>query len=289
MFSSLVLVLSLAPAQTGPVTLKWSLKEGDQFYAKSVQDMDMSIGVMGMNQDMKQKMTTVVRYRVKSAAAGATVVELTYVDLTSDGAGGLPGVDEILKKIKGSSVTATLNERMKVTKVDGYDKFINNIAGEDEGQKTMLKMVMSKDTVQQMFSQTFAVASGKPVAVGDTWTDSDKLSMGPLGSFGLKQTFKLEGVTDGIAKVSAKVEMEFKPGEGDAAFPVQLTKADLKTEKFTGTYLFDTKAGRLKEATTDASINGTMTAAAGGQEIEIAMKMKIKGATTVTEKNPVRD
>jgi hypothetical protein len=141
-----------------------------------------------------------------------------------------------------------------------------------------------------MFSQTFAIAPGKPVNVGDTWTETDKMSMGPLGDFGLKQTFKLESVTDGIAKISAKVEMDFKPGGGgDGGLPFKITKADLKADKFVGTYQFDTKAGRLKDATTDASMAGTMTASANGQEIEISMKLKTKGSTTISDKNPVRD
>jgi hypothetical protein len=286
--ATLALALAVAPAQSGPVTLKWSLKEGDLFYAKTVQDMDMSLGVLGMNQDIKQKMTTVLRFKVKSASAGATVVEMTYVEFSADG-GGIPGIAGIGEKLKGATITATLNDKLKVTKVDGYDKFIDSLSGGDENQKAMLKVIMSEATVQQMFSQTFAVAPGKPVAVGDTWTDSDKLSMGPLGDFGLKQMFKLESVTDGVAKISSKVEMDFKPGGGGGALPFKITKADLKADKFGGIYSFDIKSGRLKEAVVDGSIGGSMTASANGQDIEITMKIKTKGTTTVTDKNPVRD
>src|SRR5581483_11938365 len=97
--ATLALALAVAPAQTGPVTLKWTLKEGDLFYAKTVQDMDMSLGVLGMNQDIKQKVTTVVRFKVKSASPSATVVEMTYVEFTTDG-GGFPGAAAIGEKLK---------------------------------------------------------------------------------------------------------------------------------------------------------------------------------------------
>ena len=110
-----------------------------------------------------------------------------------------------------------------------------------------------------------------------------------MGDFILKQTFKLDSVSGGIAKVSSKVEMEFKPGAGGGAFPLKITKADLKADKFVGTYAFDIKAGRLQDSTADGSIAGTMTASAMGQEIEISMKIKMKSGTTITEKNPVRD
>jgi len=286
--ATLALALAVAPAQTGPVTLKWTLKEGDLFYAKTVQDMDMSLGVLGMNQDIKQKVTTVVRFKVKSASPSATVVEMTYVEFTTDG-GGFPGAAAIGEKLKGASITATLNDKMKVTKVEGYDKFLDAISGGDENQKTLLKAVMSEGTVQQMFSQTFAIAPGKPVAVGDTWTDTDKMSMGPMGDFVLKQTFKLEGVTGGVAKITSKVEMDFKPGAGGGGFPLKITKADMKADNYRGTYSFDTKAGRLKDATADGSIAGSMTASANGQDIDITMKIKMKGTTAVTDKNPVRD
>ncbi|MDB5313563.1 MAG: hypothetical protein JWO38_7765 [Gemmataceae bacterium] len=289
--SALALAFTLAlplSAADDPVDLKWSLKEGDTFYVKNVQKMDMTIGVLGNSQDVKQTGTTVVRMKVKSATPGATVVEMTYVDFQIESTA--PGAGAVGEKLKGLSLVATLNDKLKVTKLEGYDKFLDALSGGDANQKAVMKLMLGEDVVKQMFSQAFIAVPGKPVGVGDTWADSDKLSMGPLGNFQLKQTFKLEGVTDGMAKIGSKVELTYKPGEGGAGgLPFKITKADMKADKYTATYTFDIRAGRLKGASADAIISGTMTASANGQEIEITMKMKMKQTTEVTDKNPVVD
>jgi hypothetical protein len=287
---ALAALLAAPPAAAqDAVPLKWSLKEGDTFYVRTVQDMDMAIGVLGQNQDMKQKATTVVRIRVKSAAPTATVVEMTYIDFKMDAAG-FPGAGGVTDKMKGLNFTVTLDDKMEVKKLEGYDKFLDAIAGEDETQRKLMSTLIPESTFRQMVSQTFVIAPGKPVKPGDTWTRSDELAMGPLGTFVLKQTFKLDAVTDGVAKITGKADVAFKPGDGGAAgLPFKITKADLKADKFTGTYGFDTKAGRLKDATADGTISGTMTASAMGQEIEITMKIKMNSTTTVTDKNPIKD
>jgi len=290
--STLALALALVPtqAQADGVTIKWVLKEGDLFYAKSTQVMDMTIGVMGQNIDQKQESNTVVRFKVKSVKPGATVVEMTTVEFKLDAGAGVPGIGGIAEKMKGMTFTATLDDKMQVTKLEGYDKFLDTISDGDDNMKKLLKSILPQDTFKQMFSQTFAIAPEKPVSVGDTWKQSDKMPLGPLGEFTMKQSFKLESVTDGLAKIGLKAEMEFKPGGGgDGGLPFKITKGDIKSDKFTGTHTFDVKAGRLKESTTDAVMSGSLTAAAGGQEIEITLKMKIKQKTEVTEKNPVRD
>jgi hypothetical protein len=286
--TTLALALALAPAQADGVNLKWSLKEGDTFYVKTVQDMDMTIGVMGQNIDQKQKGTNVVRFRVKSAKPGATVVEMTTIAFQMDAA--LPGAGGLTEKMKGLNFTVTLDDKMEVTKLEGYDKFLDAIGGDDENQRKLMATLIPEATFRQMISQTFVISPGKPVKVGDTWTKSDELSMGPLGSFALKQTFTLNEVDGGVAKIGSKADLKFKAAAGGGGgLPFKITKADLKADKFTGTYDFDTKAGRLKEATADGTMSGTMTASAGGQEIEISMKIKMKANTTVTDRNPVKD
>src|SRR5437870_10582444 len=73
-----------------PVALKWSLKEGDTFYAKSVTDMDMTMTVLNKDIDVTMKMTGVQRFKVASVKTGATKVEMTILSMKVE-AEGLPG------------------------------------------------------------------------------------------------------------------------------------------------------------------------------------------------------
>ena len=95
-----------------PVTVKWSLKQGETFYAKAVTDMDMSMGILGMNVDLKMKTTAVQRFKVLSVKDGNTTVEMTFLDMSMDaqglpGGGGLPGLGGIGQPASGT-LTRTL-------------------------------------------------------------------------------------------------------------------------------------------------------------------------------------
>jgi len=238
----------LTPAQEA-VSLKWNLKEGDTFYAKSVVVNDMKIDVLGMNQDIKMKMTTVTKYKVKSVKPGALVVDMTYTDVQMD-ADALPGVGGIGDKMKGLTISATFDEDMEITKVEGYEKFLDKLADGDPMTKQLMQMVMPESAAKAMFGQVFVPLPAKAVKSGDSWARTEKLPLAGLGDLTSKAKYTLQSNTDGVAKVKQDAEMTFKPGGagGPKGLPFKITKANLKSDDFTGTFTFDAKAGRLKDS-----------------------------------------
>jgi len=294
MTATLILALSLAPAQPGPVTLKWNLKEGNSFYAKSVMDMDMGMAIMGQNIDLGMKINSVQRFRVTAVKPGATTVEMTFVqmDMSMTGApgGGIPGLGAIGERIKGATITATLDDKMEVTKVEGYDKFLDKLAGDDAAMRKQMKAQFSDATMSQMFSQVFSFAPSTPVKVGDTWSRTDKMPAGGMEAT-VKQKYKLDSVTGGVAKVTVTGDVSFKADGGLAGLPegVTIDKIDMKADKYNSTLLFDTAAGRLTENRLDMDMGGKLTMSAMGQKLDMGMKLKAKQTTTVTDKNPVKD
>ena len=231
MFAATTLALLLTAAQGETHTLQWKLKEGDVFYNKLAIAMEQTIEVMGMSIDQKIDMKTILKFKVKSAKAGATVVEMTYLENKID-AQGLPGAN-IGDKLKNISFTATLNEKMEVTKLEGYDKFLDAISDGDEAQKKLMKAMMPETTIRQSLGQTFALTPSKPVAVGDKWNRTDKMALGPLGNVETKSAFKLDSVKGDIANISMTGDLEFKAGDGGDAGLRSRSPADLKAEKFT--------------------------------------------------------
>lgn len=290
----LLLALVAAPASAQETyALKWSLKEGDKFFAKNVTEMEMGMMVMGMPIEVKMDMTGVQRFKIISAKQDSTTVEMTMLSMDmkiGGAANALPGLGGLGDKIKGATITAILDENMSVTKIQGYDKFIEKLAGDDENQKKMMKQQFSETIVGQMFTQVFSFGNSKPVKVGDTWPRSEKMSFGGFDA-GVKMKYKLDSVNSGIAKMNWTGDMTFKAGGAFPGLPegLQIDKFDLKADKFAGTMKFDTKAGRLTDATQDANMSGTIGLAAGGQKIEMTMKIKMKQTTTIDEKNPIKD
>jgi hypothetical protein len=289
--ATLALALTLAPAQSDPVTFKWKLNEGDVFYAKTVMTQNQTMGFMGQKLDFTIEISNVARYTVKSAKAGTTVVEITFVQSGIDAKGlPIPLLGDVGDKLKGTTLTATLNDKFEATKLAGYDKFLDKLGGGDDANRKMMQAIFPEASVREIVTQAFPPVPDKPVKVGDTWTRADKASLGGLGNVASKSTFKLDSADAGLAKVSMKGDLTFKPGDGgDTGLPFKITKADLKTDRFTGTSVIDLKAGRLKESKSEMAMSGTMTIGAGGQEIEATLKQKTTTTTTVTDKNPVRD
>ncbi len=286
MFTASILPLLLAAAPD-TYTLQWKLKEGDVFYNKASIEVEQKIQAMGEEIDQTITMKMVVKFKVKSAKQGATVVEMTYLDMKVDAAG-LPGAN-IGDKLKDVTFTATLDDKMKVTKLEGYDKFLDTLADGDDAKKKLMKTMMPESTVRQMFSQTFVIGPGKPVAVGDKWDQNDKMALGPLGNAEIKAAMKLESVKGDVATISVKGDLTFKAGDGDTGLPIKFTKVDLKADKFNATHTFDLKVGRVTETKVDMEMSGSMTLEAAGMKIDATIKQKTKVVGTITEKNPVVD
>jgi hypothetical protein len=281
-------VLALAVAAPGDNhTIEWKLKEGDTFFNKTTVDMTQEIEFLGQKVEQQMTMKTVLRFKVKSVKDGATVVEMTYLDNKID-APGLPGFN-VGDKLKNVTFTATLDKDRKVTKFEGYDKFLDALTDGDEDQKKLMKAMMPESAVRQMPAQMFAVGPGKPVAVGDTWKRDEKLALGAIGNIETKQDFKLTEVKDDVATITEKADLTFKAGDGDAGLPFQIKKADLKVDKYTGTHKFDIKAGRAAESKVDMNMGGTMTIAAAGQEIDAKLAIKMTTVSVISDKNPIVD
>jgi hypothetical protein len=293
----LALAVALAPAARAdePVTLKWSLKEGETLFAKTVTDMDIAMTVLGMDVEMKMKSTGVQRYKILSAKQGETKIEMTMLamEMKMDAAGmQIPGLGDLNDKVKGATVTVTLNDDFEVKKLEGRKKFIEKLAGDDDNMKKMFESQFSDAALGQMVSQVFAFAPKNPVKVGETWTRTDKMAAGGIGEAEVKQKYKLASVKDGVANLTVDADMKFKQGDGGIpGLPagVTVSKFDMKADKFTGTAKFDTKLGRLTENKQNMDLSGAITMSLNGMDIEMKMKMKGVTTATVTDKNPVTD
>lgn len=286
MFAAPLLALVLAaPADT--YILHWKLKEGDTFYNKTSVEMDQTVELMGQKVDLKVGMKTVLKFQVKSVKEGSTLVEMTYLENKIDAAG-LPGAN-VGDNLKNVTFAATLNDRMEVTKLEGYDKFIDALGGEDDNQKRLLRVVVPETSIRQMFSQTFVIGPGKPVAVGDTWNRKTVVSLGPLGNVELKEAFKLDAVKGDVVSISEKAELAFKANDSDAGSPFKITKADLRADRFVASHTFNLKTGRVTTSKVTLDMSGDMTISVAGQTIDAKVTQKMRTVGEITEKNPIAE
>jgi len=288
MIAAFIAFAAFAPAAPDTYALQWKFKEGDVFYNKTTINIDQTIEVMEQKVDQSITMKVIVKFKVKSVKEGTTVVEMTYLENSVD-AKGLPGGNNA-DKLKGVSFTATMNAKLEITKLEGYDKFLDAVSDGDEAQRKLLKAIMPENTIRQSFGQTFTIAPEKPVAVDDKWNRTDKIALGPLGNVETKSALKLDSVKGDLATISVKGDVKFKAADGDGGgLPFQITAADLKADKFDGKHIFDTKIGRLTESKVEMTLSGTMTIKAAGQTVDAKLVQKMKTVSAITDKNPIVD
>jgi hypothetical protein len=281
----LVALVAGGASAADPVALRWKLAKGDTFYVRTVNEMQQTIGVLGQNMEQNQTSTSVARFKVLDATAdgGLTVEQtITKVDIV----GNLPGAADQAGKMKGATLTFTLDKDYKVTKVDGYDKYIEQISGGNDQAAQVVKAATSEETLKVSVEDMLNPGPGKPVAPGDKWTRETKLPLGPLGTFAVNARYTLDGVDAGAAKVSYDADATFTAGKGGDGLPFQITKGEMKADKYTGTMTFDTAAGRLKESSQNVKLGGALTVSAMGQEIELTFQQTLKVTSSVTATDP---
>lgn len=287
----LLLALLAAPAAAqDAIPLKWSLKEGDKFFAKSETEMEMNVTAMGQSQDIKMTLSAVQRFKVIDAKQDSTTIEMTMLSMEMKAPIAVPGLAGLGEKVKGATLTAVLDDKLKVTKLQGYDKFLDKLADGDEAAKKVLKQQFSEASMKQMVGQVFTFGNDKPVKVGDSWPRTESMQFGGFDTIA-KMKCKLDSVTDGVAKISWTGDLTFKAGTAIPGLPegIQVDNFEMKAKKCVGAMKFDTKVGRLTENNQDADLDCSMTIAAAGQKIDMTMKIKVKQRVTIGDKNPTAD
>jgi uncharacterized protein DUF6263 len=282
----LSLALLLAPAQPGDsYTLQWKLKEGDTFYVKRVAQAEGAVSFDGepkIDDKDKSEVTVVLRFRVKSVAAGATVVEMTYV-MTETKTEKVTSVSFP----KSYTFTATLDDRMKVIKFEGYDKMLDALSEGDEARKKVVRGLTPESSFRRDLDYAFPACPGKPVAIGTTWDQTESTSfLG--GTIDFKLTRKLDGVKGDVATVLTKGDLSWKKGDEPGSVG-KVIKGDMKVEKYAHAYRFDMKKGRPLDSKLELNLDFTLTAEVAGMPLKLRSKENQTVTTTVTDKDPLKN
>ena len=277
-----------APPPPAAVPLAWKLDKGDKFYVETTTKLDQTITLPGgQKQKQNQNQTTYHRYRVLDAAGGKLVLEQTI--LRTETAGNL-APDDAAKRLKGVSMTYTLDKSFKVTDLQGYDTFLDAASGDDATARKALAAMLPEEVLKTAVEDLFGSVPGRAVKAGETWTRKTRLPMGPIGDFAVAATYKYTGPADGGEKITLAADMTYTAPKGDGAgLPFQITKGELKADQFTGTVHFDAKAGRLRTSEAATKVNGKLTFRAMGTDVEVEIAQDMKLTSKVTDKNPVVD
>jgi hypothetical protein len=288
----------------GPVTLKWKFEKDKPFYQEMTTETNQTMTVMGQDVKQTQKQTFYFSWTPKEQKDGNWVVKQKIEGVKMDiNIGGNPvtfdstkdqgtanPLADFFKALVGSEFTLTVTPEGKVTKIEGREDFVKKLTSANQNMAPMLNQILSDDALKQMTDPAFSVIPDKAVKVGDTWTKSSKLNMGPIGTYDTTYTYKYEGKQDKLDKISVKTDLKYSPPSesAQAQLPFKIEKADLKSSNGTGTILFDNEKGRLASSELGLNLDGSLTIKIGGTPTEVKLKQEQKTTVKTSDENPLK-
>lgn len=287
-----LLLAGCAVPAYGQVPLEWKLKEGDRFYVETVTHLKQQLKAMGQpfNQDLEH--TSVLGFTVKKHADTGTVLEekIEAMKFKADPAAVAVPEEKFVEKLQGLTLLITLNARGEVTNLEGHKELIKKLTADDPNTRKLVESLLTEEALKQTAGDIFAGLPEKPVSKNDKWTRKVEQRLGPLGTLSVTRSYTYEGkdTLDGkpVEKITYTAATTFAPAKGKGDLPFEVTKADVKTEDYRGTLLFDPTLGRLVQSDARLRIRGTLTLKFMDKEIEAELAQDQATKSRVLDKPP---
>lgn len=294
------LVGTLVDAAEGDkLDLKLRLKKGDVYNVGFVIDQDIKQILPGQPkaQNLKQKIGMGYRMEVTEVdAEGTTLLRTVYdsVRFRQEGPAGVveydsrqppervPPIALGFAALPGQTFTIVMTPAGKVAEVRGVNEMLQSIMKRAQmpdgpAQEAMLKMMkeqFGEQAMKEQMQNLFGFYPESPVAVGESWSQEVKISMGfPMV---LNNTYTLESRDGGVARIAVESRLSSNP----EAKPLEvgpMTMTYALTGSQTGTTHIDEASGWATDATLTQQITGdmTMTTSGNAQKVPMAIKSDI--------------
>ncbi len=310
-----LLLLGLALPAPAQVELTWKWKEGDKFYAQVVTAVKQTLVVEGPRGDgapgaardagndrevrQEYEQTALLSYTVKKANKDGSAELVQRVEgLTVKGPDAAKVDTQLGPRERladgGAELTLHVGPRGEVTKVEGADKLLERLAGNDSGARRALEEALSPDALKKAASQALGFLPKDKVKAGDNWDRKAELSLGALGRLKVEHRYtypgKGEGGDKGLERIAFTTAVTgFEPNKGgSSALPFQVTEGNFKSADGKGSALFDAEKGRLVRATSSLRLDGTLTIKNVATTYRTRLEQEQTSTITVMDKPPAK-
>jgi len=286
------------------VTLAWKLKKGEPFYQEMTTDTTQNMTVMGQKITQAQKVTfylswTPVDYKdgnwtIKQKIEGVKMeIEIGGNKIPFDSTKKGPGLNPLsnfFKALVGSEFTLVFDPDMKISKIEGRDKFLKKLVKENQAMEPLLNTILSDEALKQMSDPAFGVIPNKAVKKGDSWEKKSILNMGPIGSFNTTYRCRYEGPDENhLQRIKVDPILEYLPPGPNAggALPFKILKADLNSKESKGDILFDSEKGRVRKSMIALRLAGRLTIEIGGMSSDVTLDQTQTTTVKTSDENPI--
>ncbi len=250
----------------------------------------MKLNMGGQAIDQKMDMSNTLEMTAADAASGKQLkFSYTRMAMDMEMMGQKMGFDSdkpddsgnpfaaAFKDIIGAEFTATLDEKNKITKIEGVEE-LQKKAGANPMTAQLTGNMLSEDNFKNLLNNWYADGFPKtPVKAGDTWPMDMEMALPGVGKMNYKGTYKHLGHVkqdghDCIAiEVDGKMSVETGQGGEAAAMGMEISGGSQK-----GIMLWDNKLGYFRGMDLKQNMNMSMPNPAGGEKLEVPVSQDIK-------------
>jgi hypothetical protein len=311
---SLLLALVAAPAFGQDAVLEWKFAKDKPFYATMITSTTQNMTVTGTKVEQKQEQTfyfqwtptkidkdkntvtleqKIIGLKMNIDIGGSKIAyDSTAAKENPVGAANNP-LNRFFEALNNATFTITLDTKeMKVTNIEGHDKFVTKLTDANPSMKTLLEKILSKDALKDMNEPMFAALPGKKVSKGENWKRTSTLDMGPIGKYETTYTYTFEGPDkDKNQKIGVKTDLKYtKPSEQAAAnLPFKIKDATLEAKDSTGTIVYDPNPlGMVKSIDMAMKLTGSLTIEIGQQSTQVDLSQDQTTKITLSADNPIK-
>jgi hypothetical protein len=268
--------------------------EGQPFYQEMTTKTKQVMKVMQMEVTQNQDQTFWVKWTPQKRSDKQLVVKQTITDVKMDieiggnkisydsTAKDQPAnpLTDFFKALKGAEFTIYINDDpqsdkfMTVTKVEGREMFVKNLAAANAQLQPLLNSILSDDALKSMAEPAFGVIPPKGVVPPDKkWKRESKLDMGPIGTYDTTYHYTYKGSEKEMAAIDVDTTLKYsapKDAKKDG-LPFKIVKADLASKEGKGVVHFDLVKGRVNDSKMDLKLEGKLTIEIGGMTTDVEL------------------
>jgi hypothetical protein len=297
-----------APAPSGEkANLVWKFTKDKPFYQKMTTRTTQKMKVTNTDVQQNQNQTFYFSWtpekqngdlwEIKQKITGVAMdidiggSKITYDSTKTDAANNPLG--DFFKALVGSEFTLTLDTKnMKVTKIDGRDAFLKKLTTANPQMQQLLNQILSDNALKEMAEPTFAALPNKEVAKGDSWTRESTLDMGPIGKYTNTYKYTYDGKDEqnkklDRIKVDTTLKYEKPADNAVGGLPFKIKSANLKSDKATGTVLYDPEKGRIERSNATLDLKGDLDIEIGGQTTKVELNQTQETSVETSDTDPL--
>ncbi len=236
--------------------------------------------------------STLIRYTVDKRNDDGSAVLTQRVERNRSSVKG-PETSKADLTLDNAELTLHVDARGQVTKVDGGDKLLVRLAGNDTARREALREMLAPETLRAAASHTLGLFPGAVVKKGEGWNATTELKLGIVGRVKIARDFTLDGVENrgatSLARVSFRAKVsDYQPAKG-GNIDYQIADGYLTEASGKGSLEVDLDAGRLLGGESSVNLAGYLTLRNSGVFYRVRLEQEQTVTTRVTDKLPPKE